>query len=64
MFIAGDLVLYRNTKPGFQQSQLGVVLCELREFSVDHRFFRVLLNNGVGKIISDHYLVKILPSTG
>ena len=51
----GDLVRYRNT-PRIPQPLLGIIISEKPGVSIDQQFFIVLLQNGVVKLISDHYL--------
>jgi hypothetical protein len=51
----GDLVRYRNT-PRIPKPLVGLILKEEVGVSMDHQFFRVLLQDGVVKLISDHYL--------
>jgi hypothetical protein len=54
----GDLVRYRNT-PRIPQPLLGIIISEKPGISIDQQFFNVLLQNGVVKIISNHYLEMV-----
>ena len=51
----GDLVKYRNTHR-IPKPLVGMILDEKFNISVDQRFFNVLLEDGVVKLISEHYL--------
>jgi hypothetical protein len=53
----GDLIKYRNTNR-IPAPLLGIVLNE-EHHAVYHRFFNVVLHNGMVKLISDHYLELI-----
>mgnify|MGYP003337257878 FL=1 len=54
----GDMVLYRNTVR-IPKSLLGIVLYEhvgVTKAPSDFRFFQVLLENGISKMIANTYL--------
>ena len=54
-FLPGSLVRYRNTHR-IPKPMVGMILDEKFGISVDHRYFDVLLEDGVVKLISEHYL--------
>jgi len=53
----GDLIKYRNTNR-IPAPLLGIILNE-EHHAIEHRFFNVVLHNGMVKLISDHYLELI-----
>ena len=50
----GDLVRYRNTHR-IPHPLIGIIVTE-EQHAIDSRFFKVLLEDGNLKLISDHYL--------
>jgi hypothetical protein len=54
----GDLIRYRKINFGESTPLLGIILNE-EPHAVEHRFFNVVLHNGMVKLISDHYLELI-----
>ena len=54
----GDLVLYKNKRN--LRSRIGIIIREELNVSLDHQFFRVMLEDGRMQMISDHYLEVLL----
>lgn len=56
----GDLVLYKKIlKP-----RIGLIIREEFYVSLDHQYFRVMLEDGRVQMISDHYLELINEAWG
>lgn len=51
----GSLVRYRNTHR-IPQPLIGIIIEEKLGISIDQQFYNVLLENGIVKLISTHYL--------
>lgn len=49
----GDLVLYKNE---WNPTRIGLIIYEQHDVSLDRRYFRVMLEDGVLQMISEHYL--------
>ena len=47
----GDLVLYKNKRN--LRSRIGIIIREELNVSLDHQFFRVMLEDGRMQMISD-----------
>lgn len=52
----GSLVRYQNNYKRIPLPLIGIIIDEKLGISKDQRFFNVLLENGVVKLISAHYL--------
>jgi len=63
----GDLIRYRKINFGESTPLLGIrestpllgIILNEEHHAVEHRFFNVVLHNGMVKLISDHYLELI-----
>ncbi len=57
--IRGDLVKYRRmNRFGEVSPAIGIILCE-EKHAVDHSFFKIVLQTGEIKLVSDHYLDRV-----
>ncbi len=57
--IQGELVKYKvMNRFGEISPMFGIILCE-EKHAVDHTFFKIVLQTGEIKLVSDHYLVRV-----